>query len=227
MNRPRAAVIGVLLGLSLVLTSCQLPTTSGTSKTTKTTKNKAVLVPFGSSTSDSTDSHDPTNGIVSIPDTDPPDTTQPAVIEAAAIDTTPATTDVSQNPICKSANRVVALNERIDKGITKAVGYTHASTLVRAVKALPVSDLRNAYDDLSAVLTVARRRRLAMVRDFMIDVGMALVRATNLQVLSEAIVKYESDPRAATAAANNKVLSKYMNTKCGFALTMIGDSTKQ
>jgi len=216
-----------LLSLGLALTACQLPSRSGASKSTKSKSDKSVLVPFGSVTTDGVGAGDNSDGIASIPDTNPPETTEAEVIEAAAQDTTPATpatTSAAQNPICKTAKRVVQLNEKIDKGLTKAFTYTRARTLVRALRALPVTDLRNAYDDLSAELTVARRRKLAVVRDFIVDVGMGIVNASSIDKLGETIAKYESDPRAERAAINNRSLSKYINDKCDFALTMVGDS---
>jgi hypothetical protein len=229
MNRPRVAVIGALLGLGLLLTACQLPTASSASKSKTSKKASSVLVPFGSSSTDSTPGEDPANAIVSIPDTTPA-TTEAQAIEAAAEDTTPTappTTDRSQNPICKAAQRVVSINTRIDKSLTKAFTYTKARTLVRALRALPVTDLRNSYDDLSALLNLARRRKLAVVRDFTVDVGMAIVGASNVQALGDTIAKYEADPRAERAAINNKSVSKFVNSTCGFALTMIGDSNKK
>lgn len=227
MNRPRVAVVAALVGLGVLLTACQLPNASGASKSSKPKSDKSVLVPFGSVTTDGEGASDNADGIVSIPDTDPPETTAPEEIEAEAKDTTPptpATTSAAQNPICKTAKRIVSLNERIDKGLTKAFTYTRAKTLVRALRALPITDLRNAYDDLSAELTVARRRKLAVVRDFIVDVGMGIVNSTSIDKLGETIAKYESDARAERAAINNRSLSKYIKDKCDFALTMVGDS---
>ena len=227
MYRPRVAVTAALLGLGLLLTACQLPTASGESKTTKATKDKVVLVPFGQSDSDSAEPQDAADDIASIPDTEPPDTTEPEEIEAVAKDTTPptpATTAKSKNPICMAAKRIVTISERIDEGLTKAFTYTRVKTLVRALRALPVTDLRNAYDDLSAELSVARRRKLAVVRDFIIDVGMGIVNSSSIEKLGATIATYEADPRAERAAINNRAVSTYIKSKCDFRLMMVGDT---
>lgn len=227
MNRPRIAVAGLFLGMALVATACQLPNASGSTKSTKAGEKPAELVPFGSLTTDPPSDDLIDGGMGTIPDTTLPDTTEPEEIEAAAEDTTPdtpATTDASQNPICKAAKRVVTLSATIDKSLAKAVTMTRSSRLVSLLRALPVTDLRNAYDDLSAELTVARRRKLAVVRDFVVDVGMALVRVTSVSTLTTTILHLESDKRAESAAINNRSLSTYIKSKCDFALTKIGDT---
>ena len=115
---------------------------------------QAVFVPFGPRI---------LQGVVLdlLESSDVPETRE---IEAIAEDTTPSTTDASQNPVCKGAKRIVDLNKRIDSGLNKAVTYRRTSSVLKALRALPVTDLRNAYDDLSAELSKARRRRLAVDR---------------------------------------------------------------
>lgn len=231
MGRPRIAVIGVLLGAGMLLSACQLPTASGTSKTkTSNAKEESpALVPFGELTTDP-----PVDGLVeggmgSIPDTVVSETPDTDVIEAGAVDTSPpepTTTSPSKNPICKAAKRVVSLSATIDKTLAKAVTMTKSGKLVRLLRGMPVTDLRNAYDDLSAELNVARRRKLAVVRDFVVDVGMALVRVTGVSSLSTTLLNLESDKRANSAAINNRAVSKYIKDKCDFPLTKVGDTLK-
>jgi len=235
MRRPRFAVIAPVLGLGLLLSACQLPAASGSSKTTvadKAGENSAEIIPFGPLSTDPAAEDLLGGGMASIPDTmanEAPDTTEAEVIEADAEDNTPpesTTTSPSKNPICKAAKRVVTLSTTIDKALAKAVTMTSSGRLVRTLRAMPVTDLRNAYDDLSAELTVARRRKLAVVRDWVVDVGMALVRVTGVSSLTKTMLAMESDKRAESAAINNRALSKYIKGKCDFALTKMGDTLK-
>lgn len=228
MNRPRLAFAAGILGLALMATACQLPSASGSSKSKKDTvpaKEEVTLVPFAEVAAETPD--DNVEASTSVPDSVVPDTEPTEEIEAEAVDTTPSTTDASQNPICKSAKRVVDLNTRIDKGLNKAVTYKRTSTVLKALRALPVTDLRNAYDDLSAELTKARRRRLAVVRDYYIDLGMGIVNATSITKLSETLLTFEGSPRHKRAMENHRVLAKYIKGKCDFALTVLGDSNKK
>ena len=130
MSRPRTAVVSACVGLGLLLTACQLPTASGAAKSAKKASDKVALVPFGSLTTDPVT--DPNPGMVSIPaDTALPDTTEPEEIVAAAEDTTPeapATTDASENPICRRASKVVSLNTKVDKALAKAINTTKPKT---------------------------------------------------------------------------------------------------
>ena len=59
------------MGLGLLVTACQLPSSSGASKSTKAKSDKSVLVPFGSVTTDGEGAGDNTDGIASIPGPDP------------------------------------------------------------------------------------------------------------------------------------------------------------
>lgn len=228
MNRPRLAFAAGILGLGLMATACQLPTATGASKSKKDTvpgKEEVTLVPFAEVASET-----PEDGVeltTSVPDSVVPDTEPTEEIEAEAVDTTPSTTDASQNPICKNAKRVVDLNTRVDKGLNKAVTYKRTSSVLRALRALPVTDLRNAYDDLSAELNTSRRRRLAVVRDYFVDVGMGIVNASSIAKLSETMASFEGSPRHKRAMENQRILSKYIKGKCDFALTVLGDSNKK
>lgn len=185
-------------------------------------------MPFGSLTTDPPADFSE-GGMGSIPDTPAPavpDTTEPEVIEAPAEDTAPSTTDASKNPICKTAKKVVSLSATVDKTLAKAVATTKSGRLVFLLRSMPITDLRNAYDDLSAELNTARRRKLAVVRDYVVDVGMALVRVTSVSSLSRTLLSLESDKRANSAAINNRAISKYIKDKCDFALTKVGDTLK-
>jgi hypothetical protein len=217
----------------MLLTACQLPTASGASKSKKAEASEPALVPFGSLTTDPEADAFAEGGMGSIPDTIVSDTTQPEpeIIEADAeaeeeAPPAPTTTSPSKNPICKAARRVVSLSATIDKTLLKAVSMTSASRLVRTLRGMPVTDLRNAYDDLSAELNIARRRKLAVVRDFVVDVGMALVRVTSIQSLSNTMGNLEGDKRAENAAINNRALSSYIKGKCDFPLKKVGDTLK-
>jgi hypothetical protein len=229
MIRPRSvntAVLAAGVVAAITLSSCQLPSPSAKSASSKP-KTSTVLVPFGNNNSDAPDTVDPLQA-GSIPDTAGPSTSAD-VVEAGATVTEPAITippetDPSQNPICIAAKRVVTLNDRFDSTLSKALGgVSSVRALVRAMQSLPVEDLRNSYDDLSAELTIARRRRLATVRDFVVITGSKLASVKSVDDLSNVIGDLEADPRANRAAANSKVLSKYIAAKCGFALTLIGD----
>jgi hypothetical protein len=233
MRRPPLAFIAGLIGLATVLAGCQLPSMSGGQKSKQSAEEQTVLVPFAESNLDGTDEQSPADAIVSIPDT-APDTTAVEEIEADAEvpeetdPPEPTTTSRSQNPTCKAAKRVVALNKRFDDSLTKVLNNSNRiSTLVSTLRRLPVTDLRNAYDDLSAELNTTRRRRLAVVRDFTVDVGELLSKVRNIETLTEAIVKLEDEKKAPRAREMNRLMSVYVNRICGFKFTMIGDGQKK
>ncbi len=224
-----------LLGLATVLAACQLPSSSGSQKSKQGGEEQTVLVPFAESNLDDP-GESPADPIASIPDTAPEATADTAVeeIEAAAEEPeptdppAPSTTSRSQNPTCKAANRIVALNKRFDDSLTRVLSNANRiRSLVSTLRKLPVTDLRNAYDDLSAELNTTRRRRLAVVRDFTVDVGELLSRVRNAETLGEALVKLEDEKKAPQAREMNRLMSIYVNRICGFKLTMIGDGQKK
>lgn len=207
----------------LGLTACELPSPSA--KSNGKTKPTTALVPFGNTDSGAPPITDPF-AVGTVADSGETATTAERV-EAAATEpeiTVPPETDPSQNPICIAAKQVVTLNDKFDNTLSKALGgVSSVRALVRAMQSLPVEALRNAYDDLGAELTVARRRRLAAVRDFVVITGSRLASVKSVDDLSNLIGDLEADPRASRASANNKSLAPYFKTKCGFPLTMIGD----
>ena len=207
----------------LGLTACELPSPSA--KSSSKTKPSTALVPFGNTDSGAPPITDPF-AVATVVDTGDPTTTAERV-EAAATEpevTVPPETDPSQNPICIAAKQVVDLNDKFDSTLSKALGgVSSVRALVRAMQSLPVEALRNAYDDLGALLSVARRRRLAAVRDFVVITGSRLASIKSVDDLSTLIGDLEADPRGSRAAANNKSLAPYFKAKCGFALSLIGD----
>lgn len=206
---------------------------SGSSKDKKATEEQTVLVPFAESNLD--DGESAADPIASIPDTQPAPDTSVEEIEAAAEEEPeptdppePSTTARSQNPACKAAKRIVSLNTRFDESLNKVLNNANRiRSLVSTLRRLPVTELRNAYDDLSAELNVTRRRRLAVVRDFTVDVGDLLSRVRNAETLGEALVKLEDEKKAPQAKEMNRLMSIYVNRICGFKLTMIGDGQKK
>lgn len=233
MRRPPLAFVAGLVGLATVLAGCQLPSSSGAQKSNKSAEEQTVLVPFAESNLDGSDEQSPSDAIVSIPDT-APDTSGVEEIEADAQvpeetdPPEPTTTSKSQNPTCKAAKRVVALNKRFDDSLTKVLNNSNRiRTLVSTLRKLPVTELRNAYDDLSAELNTTRRRRLAVVRDFTVDVGELLSKVRNIETLTEAIVKLEDEKKAPRAREMNRLMSIYVKRICDFKLTMIGDGQKK
>lgn len=231
MRRPPFAFLAGILGLVTVLTACQLPSASGSQKEKPATEEQTVLVPFAESNLDDA-GESLSDPIASIPDTAPeaPADSEVEEIEAAAEEPEPtdppepSTTSRSENPACKAAKRIVTLNKRFDDSLNKVLNNANRiRSLVSTLRKLPVTDLRNAYDDLSAELNTTRRRRLAVVRDFTVDVGELLSRVRNAETLGEALVKLEDEKKAPRAKEMNRLMSIYVNRICGFKLTMIGD----
>jgi hypothetical protein len=218
----RARRLTLVTAMALVtLSACNLPGGLSVKRAGSTKSTKPALVPFGSITSDPGSASSDPSAVAT------PGASDPNIIQARAIDTSPTTTSMSQNPLCQATKAINTLNARFATAISKALsGSFGPRTLVRTLQNLPATDLGNAYDDLSAAVPLAsQRRKVATVRNFSVGIAQQLTQVQGTAGLSTLLASMEANPQTSAAAAADASLSVYTMRHCNAALSELGVAT--
>jgi hypothetical protein len=152
------------------------------------------------------------------------DTVEPPDTAAATTDreTTAPTTTIQgarprSDPLCVAVRRIVSLNDQYQDILATALAVSpdQPAALSRELRKLPLTKIRNAYDDLLVAVPENLRRKVSTVRDYAGSVGARIVAVEDVDALVALVTEIESDPDSTAAVAAARDVSRFTRQECG------------